>query len=147
MTSTARTVPALRNFAVGRTVRSDTRCYLRPGYCIAAGRSLDDDVRAFLVLARQVVDPRVENAANSLQELDPRIAEMLPGVLRPKLLEERDGNGAEEAAGRMRFTGGGFFFHISSPSSPRSTSYSLTWRGWGKGRPWRSADQCGGAVF
>src|SRR5690242_5296362 len=88
----------------------------------------------------------IDDAANALEHLDPRIAEVLAGVFRPELLQKGHGHVAEEAARRPVFGGCSFLFHISSPSFPRSILYSPTSRAWAKGRPWRWAGRYAAAA-
>src|SRR5258707_14292399 len=79
-----------------------------------------------------MVDAVVDDAPQSLQELDPRIAKVIPGGVVPDLLRDRDRGGTEETA-----AAGGFrlIVHINSPSSPRSILYSPTLRARAKGPP------------
>src|ERR1019366_1382952 len=105
------------------------------------------DVRAFGLLARQVGDAFVEQAAQPLEKLDARIAEVVARGFAHQAFQHRHRGGAEEAALGVRVgsAGGSFFFHLRSPSFRRSVSYSPTLRARAKGWPSRWASRCDAA--
>src|SRR5271157_6647041 len=90
-------------------------------------------------------DPVVDQAAHPFQELDARVLEVAARGFRPAALNQRQ-HGAEEAAVFGGSALSRLFFHFKSPSFPRSEFYFPTLRGWGKGRPSKSAVRCGGAA-
>src|SRR5579872_5802029 len=102
---------------------------------LTAALSLHRYMRTFgLFFLREMRDAVVNQAADALEELDARVAEVVFGGVRPHLLQQRHRRLANEA------TSMGFgLFHFSSPSSPPSVSYFPASRGWGKGPPSRSA--------
>src|ERR1022692_64842 len=106
------------------------------------------DVGAFGLLARQVSDAFVQQAAHSLEKFHARIAEVVAGGLAHQVFQHRHRGVAEEAAPGVSVGSGSrvFFVHLRSPSFRRSVSYSPTLRARAKGPPWRPAIRCDGAV-
>src|ERR1035441_7175153 len=104
-------------------------------------------VRALGLLARHMGDLFVEQAAQALEELHARVAEVVARGCAHQVFQHRHRGLAKEAASGVSVGSGSgvFLFHLMSPSFRRSVSYSPTWRARAKGSPSSSVSRCGAA--
>src|ERR1700730_14063722 len=95
-----------------------------------------------------MVDASMTHTTHSFQHFDARVAKVFARACRPEMIDERldlrCGDRAKEATGGVSRCL--FFFHVSLPSFPLLTFYSVTWPAWDSGRPWRWAARYGAAV-